>query len=282
MANTYKVKRGMVFWYNLDERIDKNTPPMITVHNKEYPDHRQYGMRHWLVISNNIGNFTSPTCNVIPITGSLGKANIPTHVPVTFRGRRFEALCEQTMTINTISLQDYAYTLSETDIRNVEKALLVQFDLSQTQCMDTDIDDQQRLESLMVQFGNHMKSFMECYEKRLTAILKIEESQKQMKVQNVLEAGQATTNKTFQHPTHSNEPDAEKLINSRVSSKKKLTQIEKFNARYPGAALNPQMDSAGTNAAAPMDNKNHKWTKELAEEYLHDTEKLPPKQIVAK
>lgn len=228
MANTYKVKRGMVFWYNLDERIDKNSAPVITVNGKVCRDHRQYGMRHWLVISNNAGNSTSPTCNVVPITGACGKANIPTHVSVTFRGRKFEALCEQIMTINSVSLLDYSYTLSEADMKNVEKALMVQFDFSQMLCgVATDIEPmliktQQRLEKLMAQFENNMKLLMEGHEKRLSALLKSDESRQQMPA-----AG----------------PSSKKPIGLQIRSAKKLSQIEKFISRYPGVAPKPEMTS---------------------------------------
>lgn len=290
MANTYKVKRGMVFWYNLDERINKNSAPAIIVNGKEYPDHRQYGMRHWLVTSNNIGNCTSPTCNVVPITGAYGKANIPTHVPVTFRRRKFEVLCEQIMTINLISLQDYAYTLSETDLRNVEKALMVQFDLSKTQS-DADADMEPMLPKA--------RQRIEGYEKRLPALLKSEELKLQVAAQKTLESKQTAAKKDFQHPTRSNCTETKKPAAPQVPANKKLSQIDKFNARYPDVAPKPktacketeealkkeaasQTSVVSANAEQSLTIKKSKWTKELMEEFLRDTDTLPPMQTVKK
>lgn len=305
MANTYKVKRGMVFWYNLDERVDKNADPAIIVNGKERPDHRQYGMRHWLVISNNIGNSSSPTCNAVPITGAYGKANIPTHVPVLFRGRKFEVLCEQVMTVNTVSLQEYAYTLSDADMKNVDKALMIQFDLSQAQSGAVDdaqpmlIEAQRRMEQLMNQFENKNVSLMDEYEKQLSGLLKSIELKLQAPVQDAIEPKHAGQTKTFQHPTHNNDTKSSKSTGPRVPANKHLSQIEKFNARYPEAAHTLKMNCKETekpqkketdgqpnltsaNTELSMSNKKRKWTKDMMEEYLHDTDTLSPMQTVEK
>lgn len=305
MANTYKVKRGMVFWYNLDERIDKNAAPAIIANGKECPDHRQYGMRHWLIISNNMGNSSSPTCNAVPITGAYGKANIPTHVPVSFRGRKFEVLCEQVMTVNIVSLREYAYTLSDADMKNVDKALMIQFDLSQAQSGAVDgaepmlLETKQHMEQLMNQFENKIKSLMDGYEKRLSDLLKSIESKPQAPVQDAIEPKQAGEKKTFQHPTHNNGTKSSKSTGPRVPMNKHLSQIEKFNARYPDAVPKGKMDCKETgesqkketagqpnvtsaNTELPMSNKKRKWTKEMMEEYLHDTDTLSPMQTVEK
>lgn len=224
MANTYNVKRGMVFWYNLDERIDKNSTPAIIVNGKECPDHRQYGIRHWLVISNNMGNSTSPTCNIVPITGAYGKANIPTHVPVTFHGRKFEVLCEQSMTVNSVSLQDYVYTLSATDLRNVESALMVQFDLSKMQSSAADIEP----------ILPEAQQLMEGYEKRRPTLLKSEENELQVAPRKAPESKQTT------HPPRDNGTKT-KPTGPQVPANKKLSQIEKFNARYPDVVSKSKM-----------------------------------------
>ena len=279
MANTYRVKRGMVFWYNLDERIDKNSSPTVLVDGKEYPDHRQYGMRHWLVISNDEGNTSSPTCNAVPITGSTSKANIPSHATVTFRGRKFEVICEQMTTVNIVSLKEYAYTLSEQDMRNVDRALAVQCALTLGQ-NSTEIEKrllqmEQRMEKMLGLYESSLTKIVDGYEKRLAELPKNDSGNQKPLCQEsgknkADKKGDGRSSKKFSHPTHPVGNDAEAKSSSRVPAHKHLTQIEKFNARYPDAIPGAKPAPATPAASASIssipsderpDAKRRKWTK---------------------
>ena len=69
MGNIYqRVKRGMVFWYNIDESVNKKSNPTIEVNGKTYTDHIQYGKRMYLVVSNDDNNVASPLCNIVPMS----------------------------------------------------------------------------------------------------------------------------------------------------------------------------------------------------------------------
>lgn len=294
MANTYKVKRGMVFWYNLDERIDKNSRPMVLVDGKEYPDHRQYGMRHWLVVSNDEGNASSPTCTAVPITGANGKTNIPAHATVTFRGRKFEVLCEQIMTVNIVSLKEYAYTLSDNDMRNVDRALAVQCSLTQaanpSETESRLLQAEQRMENLISLFENSLKDIVEGYEKRLASLAKEAGSIQAPPCKET--AGKkppkkkSVSDKEFNHPTHPATGGVSGKSGPRVPSHKHLSQIEKFNARYPDAVQDAKPVLAAVAAPAPLKKqtgaKRHKWTQEMMLEYLDDTATLPPMRTAEK
>ncbi len=102
----------MVFWFNIDDSIDKMSDPKVVVKNREFNDCRQYGNRNWLVVSNDGGNDGS-ICNIVPITSSDSKSYIPTHVVFTCKGKQLTVLCEQMMTVNCVQLQEYDYTVSD-------------------------------------------------------------------------------------------------------------------------------------------------------------------------
>lgn len=131
MTNDYKIRRGMVFWYDLDDNIDKNNVPPLIVKGKnnqcdQYKDYRQYGMRHWLVVSNDLGNKSAPTCNIVPMTSSSNKSQLPTHVQFSYNNEQLAILCEQPMTVNSISLQQYAFKLPHDIMAQVTRALAIQ------------------------------------------------------------------------------------------------------------------------------------------------------------
>lgn len=108
----YKVKRGMVFWYE-----PLPTPGKTCV---------QQGHRPWLVVSNDMGNISSPTCNIVPMT-TEDKVPIPTHVPTYVRGNKNYILCEQAITIDQDSLKDYYCCMTEETMEKVDEALAIQF-----------------------------------------------------------------------------------------------------------------------------------------------------------
>lgn len=300
MANTYRIKRGVVFWCNLDERINKNSNPTVLVDKKEYPDHRQYGMRHWLVVSNDMGNLSSPTCTVVPITGATSKTSIPAHATVTFRGRKFDVLCEQIMTVNIVSLKEYAYTLSEHDMRNVDKALAVQCALTSVQ-NSSEIENrllqmEQRMEKLLCLYENSLNKIIADYEKRLAELSKNDDGNQKVLCEEpdrdkTVKKGEDLSSKEFSHPSHPVGNDADVKSGSQAPVHKHLTQIEKINVRYlggiPETKSAPVVPSASVTTPSVSSDKRtgtkkHKWTKEMMQEYLDDTATLPPMRTAEK
>lgn len=129
-SNGLKVIRGMVFRYDINPSIRKDSEPMVWVGGNQLRDHRQYGERDWLVVSNDLGNLTSPTCIVVPITSKkYDKSYIPTHVPFYFDGIPLTVLCEHTMTVNTCELREFRYVLQDSIMDKVSEALRVQFQI---------------------------------------------------------------------------------------------------------------------------------------------------------
>ena len=106
-----QMKRGELYYANLDPVIGSE----------------QGGVRPVLIIQNNLGNRFSPTVIVLPLTSRMGKAPLPTHVPIMppQGGVRKPSLilCEQVRTLEKSRLTGYLGVLSGEKMQLVERAL---------------------------------------------------------------------------------------------------------------------------------------------------------------
>jgi mRNA interferase MazF len=85
----------------------------------------QSGERPVCVVSNNIGNFYSPTVIVAYVTSRVFKNQMPTHVKVDEN----LIMCEQIKTVDKGRLANWVTTLSPQDLQKVDKALRLSFDI---------------------------------------------------------------------------------------------------------------------------------------------------------
>ena len=95
MVVSQRVKRGMVFWYSLNNGVDKNSSPTIELEGKKYIDSLEYGNRPWLVVSCDEINRKNRLCTVVPLSSSLSNYddNSPNKVHIYFMGRNTTILC---------------------------------------------------------------------------------------------------------------------------------------------------------------------------------------------
>lgn len=121
-----EVQQGDVFWFDPDTSYNQ-AYSYIGCDGKHYNSRVQRGKRPWMVVSNNMGNLTSTTCNVVPITLESKPAYIPAHTCYKYNGKRQTVLCEQIRTIDTNALGNYIYTVSDETKSNVLKTLRIQF-----------------------------------------------------------------------------------------------------------------------------------------------------------
>ncbi|MFL1672544.1 type II toxin-antitoxin system PemK/MazF family toxin [Paenibacillus dendritiformis] len=91
----------------------------------------QVGTRPCIVLSNNIGNKYSPTVLVAPLTSSIAKTKIPTHVMVSSSNEGLErdstVLLEQIVTLNKSRLKYKICVPNEREKCNIDTALLISF-----------------------------------------------------------------------------------------------------------------------------------------------------------
>lgn len=107
------VKRGQI-WY-----VDMGST---------YEGSIQGGKRPVVIVSNNKGNYYSPILLVVPITSSITKHDLPTHVEIQLRVPS-TVLCEQIFTVNKYDLISYEGMVTDEEIKEIDKALKISLNL---------------------------------------------------------------------------------------------------------------------------------------------------------
>ena len=96
----------------------------------------QGGMRHVLIVQNDIGNRYSPTVIAAAITSQTGKARLPTHITLQGAGcgltKDSVILLEQIRTIDKKRLRERMGKLDEDMMSRVDNAIAVSFGLGST------------------------------------------------------------------------------------------------------------------------------------------------------
>lgn len=105
-----KYVRGMVYWCNF---------PKI-----DMCEHLNYGRRPCIIISNNIGNYSSPNVTVIPLTTNTERSSQATHCIISLNPREDSmALTESMMTLDKKCLDDFMGILSEVEMNKIDKCI---------------------------------------------------------------------------------------------------------------------------------------------------------------
>lgn len=106
------MRRGEVWWTALDPvrggEIDKTRPTVI--------------------VSNDRANLSRNRVQVVPLTSNLARV-FPWEARVEIRGRASKALADQIRTVTKERLSKKVGELSPSELREVERAILVQLDL---------------------------------------------------------------------------------------------------------------------------------------------------------
>lgn len=99
----------------------------------DYIDGVQAGLRPVLIVSSNLGNATSYSVIVVPMTTQEKKA-ISVNVSWFDKADNINntLLCSQIRCLNTRQLQSYMYTLTNDTLQRVEDAIYIALDLPRT------------------------------------------------------------------------------------------------------------------------------------------------------
>lgn len=112
-------KRGQVFMADLGE-ISKNK-------------NLQSGIRPVIIVSNDRCNKASPNVSIVPLTSSLTKAKLPTHIPIEHKKYNLDkdsiAQAESTTCISKDDLKYYITTLDESIMYQVGQGIKIQYSL---------------------------------------------------------------------------------------------------------------------------------------------------------
>ena len=108
-----QIKRGEIYYADLSPVVGSE----------------QGGVRPVLVLQNDIGNKYAPTVIICAITSQLSKAKLPTHIELSSSAYNLPkdsvALLEQIRTLDKRRLQGKITMLSESKMKEVNKALLI-------------------------------------------------------------------------------------------------------------------------------------------------------------
>lgn len=119
-----RIKKGMVFWCDFNEDIDKyNVPDLENDRGYSVKDRVLYGRRPWLVVSDNDNNKTDTLCTVVPFSRS-GDPTLPYHIPVKGYGADSVICVEQVKTVNSRMLTEYYFSVNEHIMGKVENTLI--------------------------------------------------------------------------------------------------------------------------------------------------------------
>lgn len=309
MAKSYmRVCRGMVFWFDPTRTYGEESS-FTVYNNKKYPSHLQRENRPWIVVSNNEGNNTAPTCNIVPVTLE-DKNPLPCHVKYMYEGKQQTVLVEQMRTVDIMALKDYIYIVSDDVLRDIEKAIAIQFSIRPS-ISTTDFTLSTTLKNLERVVAEIIQSKVETYKKELQnniiPVSQIEDTA--LHLGQMLEdlcgeiAQKPATEKTIvekvKEPTPVVEPKEPakpiketKPIITPTKPSKPLSQIEKFNLKLEKSKrLNNEVAQEIVNIEKPVDTnsdntpekkKRNTWTIESRQAYLDDFKKLSPSDIMKK
>ncbi len=106
------MKRGEVWWVNFEPSVGSETRKI----------------RPAVIVSNDSSNAHLNRVQVIPLTSNTGKC-YPSEAVVTFNNAGNKAMADQIATVDKQRLQNCAGSISNKDIKQVERAIKVQLGL---------------------------------------------------------------------------------------------------------------------------------------------------------
>lgn len=96
---------------------------------KDYTGSEQGGGRPAIIVSNDVGNEYSQVVEVVFLT-TREKKPLPTHVAINSAKYPSTALCEQIDSVDKERIGGYINEISQAEMKNIERALLVSLDIS--------------------------------------------------------------------------------------------------------------------------------------------------------
>lgn len=130
-VNYQKVKRGMVFYYNVFDAVERNSLPQAQVRSlKRVRSNDDYGSRPFLVVSSNEICSRNKQIQVVPLFGmKSNQSEYSNRVYFEFKHTKTEIACDQIYTIFANDIKDYDTTLSDELMSAVDKQIAANLDI---------------------------------------------------------------------------------------------------------------------------------------------------------
>lgn len=119
-SNSQRIKKGMVFWYNIDSSVNKEG-----IHySNGVQDSALYGRRPWIVVSSDSFN-SGGSCSIVPTsTGKHGTSDrFPSRIDLTLCGRDTCILVNQIRYVNCDELTEYMTFMNKNVMNEIDKKL---------------------------------------------------------------------------------------------------------------------------------------------------------------
>ena len=285
----------MVFQYDLNPSVDKRSTPTIRCKNQEFHDHLQYGKRDWLVVSCDKANDSSPTCTVVPISGSQTKTGIPSHVTFMHGRLLLTILCEQIQTINIPELAEFRYILKDFIMDKVDEALMVHLGIEKKNRYLDDpstkdalgkVEDiisgiiSKRVEAAIAEIGQVQKQkFSDC--DITDAVLRIGQGLEDLLGNNLPKVPEKAAESVPETPKV-------EIVENPVESVEIIPETtETPKQDKPSESISKELESSGS--VSPIlkgatksgeQRKRRKWDVPSMTQFLEDMENLPPTDVL--
>lgn len=293
MKNAPQFRRGQV-WY-----VDDNYVPIGSIQGKSRP---------YLVVSNDACNRFSPVIHMAPITSQMKKLSQPTHVQF-FNPRRKQnnwILLEQAMPKSVpdiADISDYQYTLSADVMKEVDKALAIQFALKS---FGVDISDFETMLDMIIEqkiaqiqdatqslLDARMAKYVNALLDRVSNASKIPEPSAYTPDPIILQQMQYAPEEAL--PTQDKDLAAaptEIIVPTPVAVdmpfppevKQHLSQVDKFNAKWGTHSASAPKQVPNTTSVQRVEitrtkTGRIKWTPDLKRQFITDVESYGPKKV---
>ena len=299
----FRVSRGMVFWFDPSKAYGESSEYLSNL-GKTCVSHLQKKERPWVVVSNNRGNSSSAICTIAPIT-SENKPYRPHHVEFRYEGKRQIVLLEQLRTVDSYALGGYMYTVSDSVLRDIERAIAYQFDIRPSIAttdfaLDTTLKNLEQVISSIIQ--EKVKEYTVSVQPNVIPTSQIQDTALRLghmveelctkEVKPVVESKTSnpvatkTTSKPAKPKKSVNPPAAPEQPVQEIKPHKqpeRLSQVDKFNQRLQKAQqITGKPVQNHSVPEQPVKRKRNKWTPDKCREYLNDCEKFAPEEVMKK
>ena len=289
MGKVYqRVQRGMVFWFDPSKVYGEPTE-FVGYNGRTYKSSIQNGKRPWLVVSNDEGNASSPTCNIVPITLE-DKTSIPVHVYFQYEGKRQTILCEQPKTVDIMALGEYMYTVSDELMIEVERAQQIQYHIrAAVSYTDFNLDNTlKHLEAIVSHIIQEKSKNMQPNQSQIP-VSAIEDTAIQLgqMIEDLVGTSQPITEQLKQEVKPEKKSELTPAPVKPATKPQKpnysgMSAVEKFNAKYNRTSAKQQETKLEPKKITTTKPKRNTWTPESRQAYLDDCEKLSPQEVMIK
>lgn len=161
-----EIKRGDIYWVDCP---DDSTEVNNCIQRFDRPA---------IIVSNDKNNANSSTLEVVYLT-TAPKKPLPTHCTITNAARTSTALCEQVTTISKKWLGNYAGHLNDSEMKNVERCILISLGIESQDCarnndkiLIAEVDHDTETSIKLVTAEQKAAIYQEMYERLLERVTK--------------------------------------------------------------------------------------------------------------